>query len=229
MVIFGLNFAGKVKAVADQAIKTRFFHIFWMPILPLGSMFIMDEDGNDVRGHKIKMNFLSLFLAYPRRYLGLAWVAFTAGFFFNDWHLESLYFALGFFAVWVVFMFFLGKAGDDEKYERILLGMTTGVFAYPEWLPKKTVKDLLESMEEAWKEDNDGADWRGAASSKFSGKDSIPLLYTLSRYDAVLEKSEMNRMRTKELLSWAEQEYPRETYLNLDFSPDPDEQADEQD
>ncbi len=64
IVICGWRTMGKVDEVENQYALTKFFHLFWLPIVPSGSVWILDHASGS--GHAIKMHGKSIFAAYVR-------------------------------------------------------------------------------------------------------------------------------------------------------------------
>lgn len=64
IVIYGWRTMGKVDAVDNQYALTKFFHVFWLPIVPYGSVWIVDHGTSS--GHEIKLYGKSILAAYAR-------------------------------------------------------------------------------------------------------------------------------------------------------------------
>ncbi len=218
MIIYGTNFYGKIKTVGGQAIKTRFFHLFWLPIIPLGSMFVLGEDDDNVLGFEMKPNVLSVLLAYLRRFMGVIILGGIIIFFVED-DIEAIYVAAGPVVPWIASMI-LGRANKEEKYERILLGLATTIFGYPEWIPAEKAREIMQVMENQWDEMEKAKDWKQAISSKFAATENIPLLFSLARYDHFLNNAPGTEIIVKEALLWARQQIPEEELLDMDFDYD---------
>ncbi len=44
-VVYGTRLYGRVDMIPGLCyVATRFFHIFWIPIIPLGSQIVVEED-----------------------------------------------------------------------------------------------------------------------------------------------------------------------------------------
>ncbi len=45
MIIYGTRTYGRVDEIEDVgAVETKFFHVFWVPLIPMRSMFVFDDD-----------------------------------------------------------------------------------------------------------------------------------------------------------------------------------------
>ena len=84
-VVYGTRNGGKVDQHGDQYALTRFFHIYWMPLFPVSSIWVT----RDGMGHSMKMSGKSVFAGYARSWgaliaaLGIPglvpfWVALSA-------------------------------------------------------------------------------------------------------------------------------------------------------
>ena len=76
MIFYGTHAFGWVDEVPGVgSVATRFFHIMWIPLIPLGSMFLVDGDN----GYAIPLSIKSVIVAYVRAFLFwsalAAWVA----------------------------------------------------------------------------------------------------------------------------------------------------------
>jgi hypothetical protein len=82
MVVWGTRFCGPVDKLEGYGeVRTRFFHIWFLPLLPLGSTFVVEDLPDGVRGFKVGLSLKSVFLAWSRTgllfaMLGLGFVAF---------------------------------------------------------------------------------------------------------------------------------------------------------
>jgi hypothetical protein len=81
MVIFyGTNTFGPVDEIDNVGrVETRFFHVWFLPLIPLGSLFVVD--GDDERAVRVPFSFKSLMTAWLRAafgWSGFALLAFAA-------------------------------------------------------------------------------------------------------------------------------------------------------
>lgn len=69
LLIQGKRFAGRVDQIPGVLyVATRFDHVYYVPLVPLGSYIILEEsgEGGGLRGRKIELNPKSLLAAYGR-------------------------------------------------------------------------------------------------------------------------------------------------------------------
>src|SRR5688572_32226032 len=72
VIISGVRFAGKVDAVPRVGhVATRFFHVYWIPLIPVGTYLVTEEKGDDFKGFLLPLNAKSIFIGYVRT---LAWI-----------------------------------------------------------------------------------------------------------------------------------------------------------
>lgn len=66
MVVFGTRFFGWVDQVEGVGtVATRFFHVMWIPLVPLGTWFMLGDD----RGTQIGLSVKSILVAWIRSFL----------------------------------------------------------------------------------------------------------------------------------------------------------------
>lgn len=66
-VYYGTRHCGPVDAIAELGeVRTRFFHVWFVPLIPIGSMFITEDTDDGVRGSKVGLSLKSIFVAWSR-------------------------------------------------------------------------------------------------------------------------------------------------------------------
>ena len=84
MIIYGLRHFGAVDEVPGVGcVKTRFVHIWFIPLIPLGSTFVTHDDWNNVEGYKVPFSFKSVFVAWSKvalffAFFGLLYLLFDS-------------------------------------------------------------------------------------------------------------------------------------------------------
>lgn len=79
-IIYGKKLYGKVDHGENQLhIATMFFHIWFIPLFPLGSFIVFENGGKfrDFQGVKTRLNFKSVLVTYLRLILVVAGIPFT--------------------------------------------------------------------------------------------------------------------------------------------------------
>ncbi len=67
VIIWGTRFVGKVDEVPGMFyVKTRFGHLWWIPLLPIESYVIFEENMDGIRGASIPLSGKSVGMAYLR-------------------------------------------------------------------------------------------------------------------------------------------------------------------
>ena len=133
----GTMFLGRVDAVGGQSIQTKFF-VVGLPLIPMGSWFVLRDRVNGVQGFEIALHPKSVLLGYLRLWLMVP--AVVGGLFWyldrHDYDFSPAYpvMAIVFGVLWLASMF-LGGAGGKAKRQRLALGKVTGICAYPSMLP----------------------------------------------------------------------------------------------
>jgi hypothetical protein len=66
IVIYGTRFYGKVDNHDGQHQLTRFFHIYYVPLVPVSTMWVTRTTGQGYSGHDVKMSLRSVVAGYAR-------------------------------------------------------------------------------------------------------------------------------------------------------------------
>jgi hypothetical protein len=73
VIISGTRMAGKVDVVPRVGyVSTRFFHLYYVPLIPLQSFLVFSEDGDEINGVPLSLNIKSILVGWLR---GLSWLA----------------------------------------------------------------------------------------------------------------------------------------------------------
>lgn len=111
-VLFGTRFYGRVEACDGCCRATAFFHLFFMPIVPRGSVVLLDE-GNVVAKSSHHVPFLggesSQTTAYRTIPTTLSWKSLVLGYLRTWWALLDMFAAIG----------VLVALGELESHRRI--------------------------------------------------------------------------------------------------------------
>jgi len=76
VIISGTRMAGKVDVVPRIGyVSTRFFHLYWVPLLPLQSFLVFSEDGDNVNGVPLSLQWKSVLVGWLR---GASWLTLVA-------------------------------------------------------------------------------------------------------------------------------------------------------
>lgn len=72
IVFYGQRLYGSVDAIPGLCdVQTEFFHIYWMPIVPLGSYAVVGESEDGFQGTRVPLCWKSVFKAYLSLICGL--------------------------------------------------------------------------------------------------------------------------------------------------------------
>lgn len=68
IVYYGTRLFGKVDQIddTDVHVATKFFHIYWVPLIPLGSSLVFEKTDDGWRGVELPMSFKSVLVAWMR-------------------------------------------------------------------------------------------------------------------------------------------------------------------
>jgi hypothetical protein len=80
IVIYGTRFYGEVDSYGGQRQLTKFFHIYYVPLVPVDTLWVTRELDRGYSGHTVKMSGRSVLAGYARVWGPVAAVgAFLAG------------------------------------------------------------------------------------------------------------------------------------------------------
>lgn len=66
IVIYGTRFYGEVDSYGGQRQLTRFFHIYYVPLIPVDTMWVTGETEDGYTGHAVRMSGRSVLAGYAR-------------------------------------------------------------------------------------------------------------------------------------------------------------------
>jgi hypothetical protein len=73
VIIWGSGMYGKVDEVPGVChVATRFGHLYYVPLIPLGSFAVISQDGDNIQGASLPLSFKSILTAWLRAALILA-------------------------------------------------------------------------------------------------------------------------------------------------------------
>lgn len=144
VIIYGTRFYGKVQACGSSHVGTQFVHLYYLPLIPIGTHLILEQNADGThKGLKTAFSFRSMLAAYLRVWGPIAVIAaicigMSA---LSDVSDEPLAMAVvgGFTAVVVLAMLVgtilgwavLGKLSTDEKKKRGVYALHMGYHVDP--------------------------------------------------------------------------------------------------
>ena len=66
LLVWGTRAYGRVDGFERQFAVTQFFHVWFLPVIPLGSTWVTEDLGDRTNGHAIRLSGKSLAAAYLR-------------------------------------------------------------------------------------------------------------------------------------------------------------------
>ncbi|MGE0712748.1 MAG: hypothetical protein AB7N76_11195 [Planctomycetota bacterium] len=73
VIVWGTGLYGRVDEVPGVCwVATQFFHLYYIPLVPMGSQAVLEQNGNEWRGAAISLSFKSVLIAYLRAALIVA-------------------------------------------------------------------------------------------------------------------------------------------------------------
>jgi hypothetical protein len=156
IIIFGTRHYGMVDRHAGQYACTRVFHLYYLPVLPLGTMWVTAQNGDALSGHKVSFYPRSIAAAFLRPWgvaasigAGLAtYGALGDGRLGTGLGLLALTAALLGLTIWS----FLQRAvrGARASRERDMARAVFGTSCDPKYLPRSVVDGMQSSIEDDW-------------------------------------------------------------------------------
>lgn len=143
VIIYGTRFYGKVKACGSSFLATQFVHIYYVPLIPMGTQLVLEENAGSYKGIKSAFSLKSMFAAYMRVWGPIAVIAAIAigvGA-LDDFSDDGVAMAIvGTFTAVVVLALLagtilgfavVGKLSLDEKRKRAAYAMHLGYYVDP--------------------------------------------------------------------------------------------------
>lgn len=139
IIVYGTRMYGRIKACGSSFIATRFVHIWYVPLVPIGSVLVFEGD----RGVDAPFNFKSMLAGYLRVWgpIGVILAIISTVGIVEDFADEPLAMIVGgAFSLFVVLLLLvgtilawavMGKLSDEEKRKRAVYAQHTGYFVDP--------------------------------------------------------------------------------------------------
>jgi hypothetical protein len=168
LITFGTGFYGRIASHEGHWIESKFFHIMFVPIFPVGSMYVTDSEFRKRAGVDIPTQGKSVLATYLRLFSGM-FAAFMLYDIFGDYGSVVFYehsflfrcvLALLSIVLWVYLCFFFGKASAADKQMRNKVQSVSGMYALPHWLDYSFLRQMLEVYENRYAEKYPGRNWK---------------------------------------------------------------------
>lgn len=78
IVIFGTRHYGQVDRHDGEYASTRFAHLYWLPLFPVGSIWVTQDGPDGMRGHALRVSGKSIAAGYARVWGPIAAIAAVA-------------------------------------------------------------------------------------------------------------------------------------------------------
>lgn len=158
---YGTGFYGKIATHNNQWIETKFFHIMFVPLFPIGSMYVTASEFKRRGGLDIDTNSKSVVATYARLFSFIAAaIAFFSAFTNNFNFLYHMALAILLAGIWVYFCFFYGKARKNDLLLRDKVGSITGFYALPHYFDHSFLYSRLDAFEKEYKQVYPGNNWQ---------------------------------------------------------------------
>ncbi|HZS35987.1 MAG TPA: hypothetical protein VFF06_04135 [Polyangia bacterium] len=205
-VRYGTRLSGKVDSFAGSYVATRFFHIYYVPLIPLSSWLVLGEDGASTRALPTTLDVRSIAAAYLRGVGSIAalvmtfqmFAFFSSPFRSLSWEnfVPELVLPLALIVAAVASWVWLGRLSRDERGKRVVYWDSVGYFVDParlgdarhgliEKLRKDVVARARALTSAGYREPYDPENkWRAlAAKPSMTDVEYLKLALTLSRLE----------------------------------------------
>lgn len=177
-------YIGKVDNLRQQCIQTKFFFAI-LPMCPLCSMYVFQDDGQTLYGIPIRLNAKSIVAGYLRYYGWAPAVHFFSSTFPEDKcdHVVALRILAGVLLVaYLVLAFGLfGRVYGRQRRQRLLLGKITGYYHHPALFSRDIARCILQDKAPVFASlgiTDDPAPWL----ENHPATEIVPFLYTFALY-----------------------------------------------
>lgn len=206
IILFGTRFCGKVAAVNNQWVESKFFSVMFIPIFPVSSMFVTNSKSKSRNGFNIGVNSHSVKAVYGRilSLLFSAWflyLAFDSSGSYEDNPIKTVaYLLLGLLLASLCMYFYLyyGKPNSGDVALRNRIGAITGYYALPHWFDHSQLNDMLSALELKYKQKYPDCDWKTDLQCDTIDRHKHILLFVLALFNCmVYDLPENDRLYTK--------------------------------
>ena len=184
--LFGAHFSGTLYRYCDQAVKTKFFSLAGVPILPLGSYY-QAGIGKDI---PMLLSERSVWAAYSRITIPVAGLLLLLA---NNPYCLVLFGIIMINAAISWFGYFY--VSKQDKAARELLQQACGYNMLPELLPRHIQVKLHNELTQLFKTNYNNAKWEDMVRKGQLDDANRPILYALARYARIFN----NEFRYDEL------------------------------
>jgi hypothetical protein len=194
IIVFGTRFCGKVAAVNNQWVESKFFSIMFIPIFPVGSMFVTNSKFRSRNGFPIAVNAQSVKAVYGRilSLIFSAWFLYLAADNYGSYDRDPIkmivYLLLGLLlgGLCVYFYLYYGKPTPDDVALRNRMGALTSYYAMPHWFDYPQLRNMLGALELKYKQKYPGSDWKTDLQSGDIDRHKHMLLFGLALFNCMV-------------------------------------------
>jgi len=145
IIYYGTRHGGVVDRHGGEHAATRFVHVYWLPIIPIGSTWVTAEDGKHIRGVPIGLHPRSVLAAYARTWGVIAAIALIVSGSPGGIAAGAAIGAAS-LATWL----WHGLRGERARRRSDLMEASVGVRCPPEIMSMTTARTLSRAVEQAW-------------------------------------------------------------------------------
>lgn len=194
IVVFGTRFCGKVAAVNNQWVESKFFSVMFIPIFPVGSMFVTNADFRRRQGFTMAVNGQSVKAVYGRMFslIFSVWFLFLAadnyGSYVQDLLKITIYLLLGllFAGLCAYFYLYYGRPRPDDIALRNRMGALTGYYALPHWFDYGQLRNMFGALELKYKQKYPDSNWKTDLQNEDIDRHKHMLLFGLALFNCMI-------------------------------------------
>lgn len=198
-MIFGISKLGKMKTYNHQYITTRFV-IVGLPLIPLGSLFCVNEmDYIDLGLNKISI--AKTYLAWFTLVLAI-WLIVGSQHYSYYFLSEGMAIVLGLmsFVASMYFFFKFQKTKEEEKEMRDLFQKAIGVNLLPEYFQHSSLYSFQRQLMQTLKDKYHITKWMDSVKNNEYSNAQLPLLFAISAFQNAFSKSKISEEIYSKLL-----------------------------
>ena len=149
VIVWGRKLAGYVGAVHGHHAATRYFHLFWLPLFPIGFVWITGRNAEGlIEGHPARVSWRSLAAGYLRWWGSLAALSVVGGVVL--WHPTQMLATAPLTALMLLSWSWRRVRSPAELRERELFEAAVGTYCDPDLLIMPMVRELRRQLEQTW-------------------------------------------------------------------------------
>jgi len=188
---YGTGFYGKINTYNDQWIETKFFHIVFIPLIPLSSMYVTSSEYKRRGGINMELNSRSVLAAYARLFTFIAAAIALYVALAESYTISFLGLSIAFTCaiLWVYFCFYYASAKEADFPLRDKVGSITGFYALPHYFDHSFLYLNLETFEKQYQQLYPGNNWKDDLTTGNIEPEKSRLLFAIALFNCMVNNT----------------------------------------